>query len=404
MSKPFSRSLLMTVALVGLVAVGGWLLLSDLYKADAQIGAAPAGPPPATPASVATVEAHQVTLWSEFSGRLEAIERVDIRPRVSGAVQSVHFREGALVKKGDLLVTIDPAPYATEIDRLKALIAAAQARLALTRREQDRGQQMFASGSSAISQSNLDQRVSAYREAEANLRTAEASLQSAQLNLGYTQIRAPIAGRVGKLEITVGNLVAAGPEASVLTNMVSVDPIYAAFNADEDVVARALRSLPGGADAMTEIQNIPVEMDAGTSDGTYVPGKLQLIDNQVDPRTGTVRMRAVFDNPNGRLMPGQFARLRMGTAKSQPSILVNDRAVGTDQGKKFVMVVGPDDKAAYRVVTLGQAVDGLRVVSSGLTAGERIVVNGLHRIRPGAVVQAQPVSMRLDASNPVAQR
>ncbi len=400
MQYPSLRSLLVTSALVAAVALGGGaFVFSDLHKADAQIGNAPPGPPPATPASVATVEAREVTLWTEFSGRLEAIERVDIRPRVSGAVQSVHFREGALVQKGDLLVTIDPAPYATEIDRLKAQILAAQARLSLTRREQDRGRQMFESGMSAISQSNLDQRVSAYREAEANLRTAEASLQSAQLNLGYTQIRAPVAGRVGKLEITVGNLVAAGPDASVLTNLVSVDPIYAAFNADEEVVARALRSLPDGGDTMAAIHSIPVEMETGADDGGHVTGRLQLIDNQVDARTGTVRMRAVFDNPNGRLMPGQFARLRMGEARKQPAVLVNERAVGTDQGKKFVMVVGPDDKAAYREVKLGPSVDGLRLVAGGLKPGERVVVNGLHRIRPGAVVQVQPVSMRFDGAS-----
>lgn len=198
------------------------------------------------PASVAAVVAREIVLWNEFSGRLEAIERVDIRPRVTGSVQAVHFREGALVKKGDLLFTIDPAPYETEIQRLKAQILAAQSRLALTRREQDRGRQMIDSGMAAISQSNLDQRVSAYREAEANLRTAEAGLQAAQLNLGYTQIRAPVSGRTGKLEVTIGNLVAAGADAAVLTTIVSVDPIYAAFSADEDVVAKALAGLPEG--------------------------------------------------------------------------------------------------------------------------------------------------------------
>ncbi len=385
------RSLLLVSGVLVTVGIGSSAVLSAL-DSDKPAATAPAAPP-AVPVSVAAAVARDVVLWNEFSGRLEAIDRVDIRPRVTGAVQAVHFREGALVKKGDLLFTIDPLPYETEIQRLKAQILAAQSRLALTRREQDRGQQMIQSGMAAISQSNQDQRVSAYREAEANLRTAEASLAAAQLNLGYTQIRAPIAGRAGKVEVTVGNLVAAGADSAVLTTLVSVDPVYAGFSADEDVVARALASLPETTDSTLALDRIPVEMETAGNDGRPVRGRLQLIDNQIDPRTGTVRMRAIFENPNGRLMPGQFARLRMGDAGAHAAVLVTERAVGTDQGRKFVMVVGDDDRAAYREVVLGAAVDGLRVVKSGLKAGERVVVNGLHRVRPGAAIQAQMVQM-----------
>ncbi|BBK33094.1 multidrug efflux system membrane fusion protein [Stella humosa] len=392
MRYPSPRSLLLVSGVLLAVGAGSGAVLSALKDETPPAAAAPAAPP-AMPASVAAVVAREIVLWNEFSGRLEAIERVDIRPRVTGSVQAVHFREGALVKKGDLLFTIDPAPYETEIQRLKAQILAAQSRLALTRREQDRGRQMIDSGMAAISQSNLDQRVSAYREAEANLRTAEAGLQAAQLNLGYTQIRAPVSGRTGKLEVTIGNLVAAGADAAVLTTIVSVDPIYAAFSADEDVVAKALAGLPEGADATLGLERIPVEMETAANEGRPIRGQLQLIDNQVDPRTGTVRMRAIFDNPTGRLMPGQFARLRMGEAASHQAILISERAVGTDQGKKFVMVLGADDKAAYREVTLGAQVDGLRQVTKGLQAGERIIVNGLHRVRPGAAIQPQMVEM-----------
>jgi len=349
-------------------------------------------PPQATPVSVAVVEQRDVVVWDEFSGRLEAIERVDVRSRVAGAIQQVHFREGALVKHGDLLITIDQAPFAAEVERSNAQVAGAEARVAVTQKDYERSQQLQQSGSGAISQSNIDQRHSAYREAEATLRAAQAALQSARLNLDFTEIKAPVAGRVGKLEITIGNLVAAGPGAPVLTTLVSVNPIYASFSADEDVVMRALKALAAG-NTHGQVERIPVEMTTATSNGTMFKGNLQLIDNQVDARSGTVRVRAVFENTGGHLMPGQFARLRMGQAGTAPQLLVSERAVGTDQNKKFVMVVDADSKAAYREVFLGPSVDGMRVVVSGLQAGERIVVNGLQRIRPGALLAPQTVAM-----------
>jgi membrane fusion protein, multidrug efflux system len=347
--------------------------------------------PAAIPVSVAVVEERDVALWDEFSGRLEAVERVEVRSRVAGAIKAVHFREGALVKEGEQLITIDPEPYAAEVDRAKAQVLAAEARLTLAQKEQDRARRLQQANSGAISESNVDQRVSAHREAEGNLRAAQAALQAAQLNLDYTQVRAPVAGRVGKLEITVGNLIAAGPGAPVLTTLVSVDPVYASFNADEEVVARALKAL--GSNAHMQVDRIPVQMVTATSNGTTLEGHLQLIDNQVDAKSGTVRVRAVFGNADGSLIPGQFARVRMGQPKTEPALMVNERAIGTDQNKKFVMVVGDDNKAAYREVTLGAFVDGLRRVTNGLTAGERIVVNGLQRVRPGALLAPKLVSM-----------
>jgi membrane fusion protein, multidrug efflux system len=347
--------------------------------------------PAAIPVFVAVVEQRDVALWDEFSGRLEAVERVEVRSRVAGAVKAVHFREGALVKEGDLLITIDPDPYAAEVERAKAQVLAAEARLGYAQKEQERARRLQQANSGAISESNVDQRVGAHREAEGNLKAAQAALQTAQLNLDYTQVRAPVAGRVGKLEITVGNLIAAGPGAPVLTSLVSVDPIYASFNADEEVVARALKAL--GANAHAQVDRIPVRMNTATTNGTTHEGHLQLIDNQVDARSGTVRVRAMFGNADGSLIPGQFARLRMGQPKTEPALVVNERAIGTDQNKKYVMVVGDDNKAAYREVTLGVFVDGLRMVTNGLTAGERIVVNGLQRVRPGALVNPKLVSM-----------
>jgi multidrug efflux system membrane fusion protein len=334
---------------------------------------------------VSAVVPTQVSTWDEFSGRLEAVERVDVRSRVAGAVQAVHFQEGALVKSGDLLLTIDPAPYAAEVERTNAQVLAAQARLDNAKSELDRAQRLW--DESAIARRELDERVNARREAEANVHAAEAALQSARLNLSYTQVRAPVSGRVGRLEVTIGNLVPAGPGAPVLTTLVSVNPIYASFDADEQIVSRALKDAsdtPHG-----RIEQIPVLMGTGGTGETPHRGRLQLVDNQVNAKSGTVRVRAVFDNADGSLMPGQFAQLRLGRTHPEEALLINERAVGTDQSKKFVLVVGQDNKAAYREISLGATVDGQRIVTSGLKANELIVVNGLQRVRPGSLVAPQ---------------
>src|SRR5438105_5352078 len=379
-SVPFARrrSLVTAAALAALVAIGAGAFTVRSNNAEPKPAAAQ---PQAVPVPVATLEETTVTLWDEFSGRLEAVERVDIRSRVAGAVKSVHFTEGALVKRDQLLFTIDPDPYAAEVERARAQMIAAQARLAYAKSEHQRAQRLWAE--SAIAQRELDERVNGEQEADANLRAAQAALQSARLNLDYTQVRAPVSGRVGRLEITVGNLVAAGPGAPVLTTLVSVNPIYASFDADEHVVLRALHE--GGRD-------IPVEAETVTNGGRQLHGRLQLIDNQVNTRSGTVRVRAVFDNRDGSLIPGQFVKLRMGRAKSEPALLVSERAIGTDQNKRFVMVVGDDNKATYREVTLGATVNGQRLVASGVKPGERIIVNGLQRVRPGTLVAPQPAS------------
>ncbi|RZL55514.1 MAG: efflux RND transporter periplasmic adaptor subunit [Variovorax sp.] len=380
-----------TVTLLTAVAAVASALFG-LQPADA--AAPPAAPPPPA-VSVATVVQTEVTAWDEFSGRLEAVERVDVRSRVAGALLSVHFKEGALVKKGDLLITIDPAPYAAEVDRAEAQVASAQARSSFSRSEQERSRRLWEE--KAIAQREYDERVNAGREADASLRAAQASLQTARLSLGYTQVRAPVAGRVGRLEVTVGNLVSAGPGAPVLTTLVSVSPIYASFDADEQIVGRALKDTATASGSRAELDRIPVQMGTAASNGTPFEGRLQLIDNQVDARSGTVRVRAAFDNKDGSLIPGQFARIRMGQAHSSRVVLVSERAIGTDQSKKFVLVVDANDKAEYREVTLGAPANGLRVVSAGLKTGERVIVNGLQHVRPGATVKPEPVPMEAKA-------
>ncbi|MDF2995942.1 MAG: efflux transporter, family, subunit [Xanthobacteraceae bacterium] len=386
-----SRLLGTGLALSLTVGMGGAFLVSWPSQVARATDPAPAAAAPqGTPVSVAVVQPRDAMAWEEFSGRLEAVERVDVRSRVDGAVETVHFREGALVKAGDLLVTIDQDPFKAELDRAEAQAAAAEARVSLTKNELERGQRLV--DARVVSVQDLDNRTNNFKEAQANLRAAQAAVQTAKLNLGFTEVRAPVAGRVGRLEITVGNLVASGPSAPVLTNLVSVDPIYVSFDADEEAVSRALSSLGEAAGSTDSFARIPVEITTATS-GKSMRGHLQLVDNQVDIATGTFRMRAVFDNPDGRLIPGQFARVKMGRAKTEPALVINERAIGTDQDKKFVFVVDGEGKAAYREVKLGAPSEGLRVVASGLKAGERIVVNGLQRVRPGALLAPEEVPM-----------
>ena len=392
MSRPRSRrwSWLAGVAVIAAIGAGGAYVIAPRLGAPAATAAGPAAPA-AIPVSVATVELKDTAIWSDFSGRVEAIGRVEVRPRAAGAILQAHFREGALVKRNDLLFTIDPAPYAAEVQGAEAQLASAQARLVLAAKEQQRAQQLVGNGFTP--QRDVDQRVNEMRAAEANLRAMQAALDTARLNLGYTEVRAPIAGRVGRIEVTPGNLVPAGPTAPVLTTLVSVNPIYASFEADEPSLTRALASLPAGGDLVDQIERIPVEMGTLGTTGTPFTGRLQLVDNVVDARSGTVRVRAEFDNPDGRWMPGQFARLRLGLAKSEPALAISENAIGTDQDRRFVMVVGDDNKVAYRQVSLGGTAEGMRLVTAGLKPGERIVVNGLQRIRPGALVAPQAVAM-----------
>ena len=389
-SRRASRNWLWGASLVVLVAAGAVATTTWVHTAPAAAPAASAAPA-GVPVSVAIVEQRSVPVWHDFSGRLEAVGRVEIRPRVAGAILQAHFREGALVHKGDVLFSIDPAPYAAEVSRLQAQVTAGEAKLQLAAREQQRGLQLGRTAD--LAQRDVDSRINDFRTAEADLRSARAALEAAQLNLDWTLVRAPISGRIGKIEVTEGNLVPAGATAPVLTTLVSVSPIYASFETDEQSVAEVVATLPPSDDVNTDLGRIPVQLGTLGVAGTPLHGKLQLIDNVVDAHSGTVRVRAVFDNADGRLMPGQFARLRLGQARTEPALAVSEAAIGTDQDRRFVMVVGDDGKAAYRGVTLGGLSGGLRIVTAGLKPCERIVVNGLQRIRPGALVAPEIVAM-----------
>ncbi|KWV51727.1 RND transporter MFP subunit [Bradyrhizobium macuxiense] len=376
------------IVILGAVAVAGSVATGHYFYA-AQATSAATPPEQAVAVTVALVQPRPTTLFDDFSGRLEAVDRVQVRPRVAGAILSTNFTEGALVKAGDVLFKIDPAPYAAEVDKAEAQLEAAKARVVFTTSEVERGAQLV--GNNVVTKRDFDQRDNANREAIANVKAAEATLQTAKLNLDYTEVRAPVDGRVGRIEVTVGNLVAAGTASPVLTTLVSVNPIYASFDADEEVVLRALNSIADASGKRGDLGRIPVDMT--TSGGLSAKGHIQLIDNQVNGQSGTIRLRAVFRNDDGRLIPGQFARVRMGQPQQQTLVMIDERAIGTDQDKKFVMVVGDDSRAVYRPITLGGSVDGLRVVTAGLKSGDRIVVNGLQRVRPGALLKLEVAEM-----------
>jgi len=348
--------------------------------ADATSSDAPAAPS-APPVSAAVVIEKAVLETQEFSGRLEAIDVVEIRPRVSGFITAVNFKPGAEVKKGDVLFVIDPRPYQAEADRTRAAAAAARARADLARLELQRAERLLAD--KAVAQREFDERAAGQKELEASARAAEAEHQAAALNLAYTRVTAPIDGRVSKAEITLGNLVDA---TAVLTSVVSLDRIYASFDGDEETYLRVTRRVHAK-------EAVDVKIGLANEEGFPHSGKLEFVDNQLDSRSGSVRMRATFANADRLLAPGLFARVQIAGGAPSQQILIQDRAVGTDQDRKYVYVVDKDGKAEYRGVKLGPTNDGLRIVRDGLKPGERIVVNGLQRVRPGAPIAAQTVPM-----------
>ncbi len=336
--------------------------------------------PPLPSVTVAEVENHKIAEWDAFSGRFQAVDSVDIRPRVSGTVERVAFTEGSEVGKGQLLFQIDPRPYRAALKRAEAGLGAAESAALLATRSLERAKRLLAAN--ATTRAEFDNRTAGAERASAAVSAAEAAVTSARLDLGWTQVRSPIRGRVGRAEITAGNLVQAG--ASRLTTVVSVDPIYVSFDAYELIYLRILayrRSSPGA--------RIPVVMGMADEDGRYPHrGYLDFIDNQLDPGTGTARARAVFDNKDRRFAPGLFARVEVKDSDEYLAPVINDRAVGTDQDRKFVLVLKDDGTVAYRPVVLGPLVGRYRVVKSGLKAHEKIVIKGLQRARPGSKVMA----------------
>lgn len=363
-----------------------------------------APPPPPPEVAVAAVIAREVGEWDEFTGRLEAVETAEVRPRVSGAIVKVFFTEGAEVRQGAPLFLIDPRPYEAALERARAELLRAETRAELAATERARAEKLLAAR--AISHEEMDQRGATEREAQAEVRAARAALTSAELDLDFAHVVAPIAGRVGRAEITVGNVVNAGfGQAPLLTTIVSLDPIYAAFEGDEHSFLRFGAQQRAGREGDRRAPINEVYMGLANEQGHPHRGRLDFLDNRLDPASGTIRARAVFDNRQRLFTPGLFARLMVRGSAVYPAILVQDSAIGTDQDKRFVLRVGADSLLAYQPVVLGPIVDGLRVVREGLKAGDRIVVNGLQRVRPGMTVnvQVQPMEPTAQAAQPTAQ-
>ncbi len=376
-TTPFFSKKLIALA-VGIALVGTAAGVSLTSRADKPVTVAA---PAATPVTVAAVIERSVIEWDDFSGRIEPVEYVQIRPRVSGTIDEIHFSEGQLVKKGDRLFTIDPRPFQAELARAEADKAKAQATVEFSRTELERTRRL--TDENAVALRELDQRNNALLEAEAQLKAAEAAVLTSRLNLQYSTITAPVSGRVSRAEITVGNLVVANSNAPALTSLVSVSPVYVNFEVDEQTYQHYSAL---GVAGNSNIANIPVAIGLGNETGYPHKGHVQAFDNRVDTATGTIRVRALFDNTSGYLTAGMYARVRIGGGGEKTAILIDDKAIGTDQDKKFVMVVDEDNKAVYRSVSIGPMVDGMRIVRAGLQSGERIIVNGLQRVRPNDIV------------------
>jgi RND family efflux transporter MFP subunit len=342
--------------------------------------------------SVAAALERDVVESDEFTGRLEAVESVEVRPRVDGYIDSVNFNEGSIVRKGDLLFVIDPRPYRAELAKADAELVRAIARSELTTSDVTRSEKLLKIN--AVSQEEYDQRINSAREAVADVSAARAALEAARLNLEFTRVTSPITGRISKAAVTTGNLVnGGGSTATLLTTIVSVHPIYVSFEGDEQVYLKYQELARRGERAGKPEDANAVQMGLANEEGYPHTGAMAFIDNQIDPRTGTIRARAAFDNKDGFLTPGLFARVKLLGHDSYRAVLVDDRAVGTDQGQKFVYIVGADNKISYRTVKVGRLTDGLRIVQHGLTPGETVVVNGLQRVHPGDAVNPQRVAM-----------
>lgn len=382
---------------IGLMAWGASSYFKDDAEHASQIapaaggeeahGGAPAGgPPPAVPVQAAIVKVEPVQMWNDYSGRLQAVDFVEVRPQVSGAIVEVKFNDGQLVNKGDVLFVIDPRPYKAALDQANADLQKAKNESTLAQKDLTRAQELIKT--QAIAARLLDERQSNASVAKSSIDSAQARVNQAKLNYDYTSVTAPISGRVGRVEVTLGNLVQIGQP--VLTTVVSNEGIYADFEVDEKTYMHLMQS---ASQASTEAQanKVPVKLTIGRDKdtGEVLDGYIHSFDNRIDTSSGTIRARALFANKDGKLLPGMFATVSMGGPSDEEQILVPSSAVGTDQDRKFVYVIGEGNKLVYREVVLGAGINGHRVVTSGIEPGEKIVIDGMMKLRPDMVVEPQ---------------
>ncbi len=368
------------VSLIGLAAL---VLASCGEKRQAQ--APGAAPPPSV--SVANPVEKKVVEWDEYTGRFEPTDTVEVRARISGVLNEVKFTDGAVVKKGDLLFVIDPRPFQRVLDRDRAALQGAKVQVEFTQKDLERARPLMAN--STISQQVFDQRNQAVKTAEANVLSAEASVRSAELDVEFTQIRAPITGRISRKLISEGNFITGGSgSGTLLTTIVSTDPIYFYFDISEADFLKYKRLLEQGKRPSSRETANPIEVGLQGDTGFPIKGQMNFVDNRIDSATGSLRERATFQNPNGNLLPGLFARARVIGSGEYTAILLPDAAIATDQSNRFVFVVADDGAVSAKPVTLGPIIDGLRVIRTGVTPTDWVIVNGVQRARKGIKVKA----------------
>mgnify|MGYP000556522346 CR=1 FL=1 len=371
-NKNNNSSSLLIVLSLSLLTLG---FIQTSFATEAQATIAPE--PQAMPVEITTVSEQSIRLWKEFSGRLSAVDFVEVRPQASGLISEIKFDDGQLVKKGDILYIIDPRPFKAIVEQKKADYIAAQNRYDFAKKEHQRAIDLIKK--KMVSQQVLDDRVNTKLVANSTVNRAKAELVEAEINLSYAYIKAPISGRVSRTELTKGNLVSAGSNAPLLTSIVANKSIYADFEVDEQTYLRYTNS------TSESEQSNPVELRLQNGDHVY-KGTIHAFDNKIDPASGTIRARAIFDNPQGKLLSGMYARLKLGDISEENTILISERAIGTDQNRKFVYVVNDNNKTSYRQVELGDSINGTRIVHSGLTTGDKVIVRGLMRIQPDMLV------------------
>ncbi len=353
--------------------------------------------------TVAPVQQQQMVEWEEFTGRTAAIENVEVRSRVSGHIEAVKFESGQMVKKGDVLFQIDPRWHQAEFGRHAADYEQARVKLANAEREAKRTVQLLAN--KAISTEEADQREARFQESKAALQSSEAARNLAQLDLDYTVVRSPINGRVSRAMVTEGNYISALASATtVLTTIVSVDPIHVYADVDENSLLKFNALAQAGKLPLNRDGKVPVELQLGDESGFPHQGYLESFDNKVDAQSGSIVLRAIFPNSDGRVIPGLFARIRLPASGKRPVLLIEESAIGTDQAQKFVLTLTSSNTVAYRPVKLGALVDGKRLVRDGLQVGEQVVMNVvMARVRPGMAVQPQPVAAAKSEAAPKVQ-
>ena len=376
-----------------LAMAGVSILAAAVLTACSGSHAEEAGMPPPPSVSAAPVLVKQVSQWDDFSGRVEAVESVELRPRVSGYIDKVNYVEGQEVKKGDVLFTIDARSYRAELDRATAELNRARTQAQVSRSEADRARRL--SDQQAISTETWEQRRAVSEQALAQVQAAQAAVDAARLNMEFTQVRAPINGRAGRAMVTAGNLVTAGDSASVLTTLVSLDKVHVYFDADEGTFLRYAQMARKGERPSERDSELPVKVGLSGETGYPHEGKVDFLDNQVTRSTGTIRVRALLDNADRAFTPGLFARVQLLGSGQFQAMLIDDKAVLTDQDRKFVYVVDKDNKAQRRDIELGRTADGLRIVEQGLKAGDRVIIDGVQKVfMPGMPVQAKAVAMQ----------